>query len=517
MNLFPMHGASMTSGRYCGGAARRGGRALFWSQKQDLSTASSRPNRSAVGTVPPCPPYRVASYASAMLGTLELDRYGQSCGVSAENERLAARFFLASETTLARAACPFQWRPRTRRRCLTPHPTMNPAAYPDGRWSTGSHTTSGASPVTQRCGFPSVAPSSSLLHRRPRGSTVSMPARFFVGNGNAPREEVAPPSHVDLTAPPIPPTSQENIRRQAQRVRRHTHGAQPRSTPHHQSRSSHIPPFPAPQNFSPQTQTTHPTPPRSSHEQTLALTLTSALVTAWSLRAHSVAVFLGNACVHVNLLLLAETAMRSFAKPSVAYANRIDADRHPRDAPAFLVLDTVALALVVTQPAGVRVRAFRGPQGGRRVGRGVAASIANWTSRAMETTAFDALSRAVAAKEVAAMRLATQVRRLGGARCLPPDANAFARFWRWCACMWDSAKLMAESGSGWTFRRAMLACSLADWGLLLGAWTALGIQGAATHGTWVRPTPRWSLWPRSCASTPRGSGASSRIRGCCEG
>jgi len=55
-------------GRYCGGAARRGGRALFWSQKQDFSTASSRPNRSAVGTVPPCPPYRVASYASAMLG-----------------------------------------------------------------------------------------------------------------------------------------------------------------------------------------------------------------------------------------------------------------------------------------------------------------------------------------------------------------------------------------------------------------------------------------------------------------
>ena len=316
-----------------------------------------------------------------------------------------------------------------------------------------------------------------------------MPARFFVGNGNAPREEVAPPSHVDLTAPPIPPTSQENIRRQAQRVRRHTHGAQPRSTPRHQSRSSHIPPFPAPQNFSPQTQTTHPTPPRSSHEQTLALTLTSALVTAWSLRAHSIAVFLGNACVHVNLLLLAETAMRSFAKPSVAYANRIDADRHPRDAPAFLVLDTVALALVTLHSLQVCgfVR-FADPKVAIALVAAWPASIANWTSRlAMETTAFDALSRAVAAKEVAAMRLATQVRRLGGARCLPPDANAFARFWRWCACMWDSAKLMAESGSGRTFRRAMLACSLADWGLLLGAWTALGIQGAATHGAWVQP------------------------------
>ena len=252
MNLFPMHGASMTSG------------ATVAAPRVEVAAHSSGPRNKIsrqpahARTVPPWVPFRrvhrIESRATRARcsATLELDRYGQSCGVSAENERLAARFFLASETTLARAACPFQWRPRTRRRCLTPHATMNPAAYPDGRWSTGSHTTSGASPVTQRCGFPSVAPSSSLLHRRPRGSTVSMPARFFVGNGNAPREEVAPPSHVDLTAPPIPPTSQENIRRQAQRVRRHTHGAQPRSTPRHPSRSSHIPPFPAPENFSPQ-------------------------------------------------------------------------------------------------------------------------------------------------------------------------------------------------------------------------------------------------------------------------
>lgn len=192
--------------------------------------------------------------------------------------------------------------------------------------------------------------------------------------------------------------------------------------------------------------------------------------------------------MHVNLLLLAETAVRSVAKPSVAYANRAS-DRHPRDAPAFLVLDTVALALCTLHSLQVCgfVR-FADPKVAAALVAAWPATIANWTSRlAMETTAFDALSRAVAAKEVAAMRLATQVRRLGGARCLPPDANAFARFWRWCACMWDSAKLMAESGSGRTFRRAMLACSLADWALLLGAWTALGIQGAATHGTtWVQ-------------------------------
>ena len=106
----------------------------------------------------------------------------------------------------------------------------------------------------------------------------------------------------------------------------------------------------------------------------------------------------------------------------------------------------------------------------------------------LETTAFDSLARAVAVKEVAAMRLATQVRRLGGVRSVPPDANAFKRFLHWCACMWDSGKLMAESGSGRTFRRAMLACSCVDWVLLLGAWTAMGIQGAATHGgTWVNP------------------------------
>ena len=186
MNLFPMHGASMTSG------------ATAAAPRVEVAAHSSGPRNKIsrqpahARTVPPWVPFRrvhrIESRATRARcsDTLELDRYGQSCGVSAENARLAARFFLASETTLARAACPFQWRPRTRRRCLTPHATMNPAAYPDGRWSTGSHATSGASPLTQRCDFPSVAPSSSLLHRRPRGSTVSMPARFFVGNGNAP-------------------------------------------------------------------------------------------------------------------------------------------------------------------------------------------------------------------------------------------------------------------------------------------------------------------------------------------
>ena len=53
-------------GRYRGGAARRGVRALA-ANKQDFSTARSRPNRSAVGIPRGCPPYRVASYARAML------------------------------------------------------------------------------------------------------------------------------------------------------------------------------------------------------------------------------------------------------------------------------------------------------------------------------------------------------------------------------------------------------------------------------------------------------------------
>ena len=105
--------------------------------------------------------------------------------------------------------------------------------------------------------------------------------------------------------------------------------------------------------------------------------------------------------MHVNLLLLFETAVRSVAKPSVAYANRAS-DRHPRDAPAFLVLDTVALALVTLHSLQVCgfVR-FADPKVAVALVAAWPASIANWTSRlAMETTAFDALSRAVAAKEV---------------------------------------------------------------------------------------------------------------------
>ena len=228
--------------------------------------------------------------------------------------------------------------------------------------------------------------------------------------------------------------------------------------------------------------------------QTLALALTSALVTAWSLRAYPTAIGLGHASVIVNLLLLTETAVRSAVKPSAAFStssrDRQDRYTNPRDAPAFLVLDTVSLALVTLHSLQVcGFVHFADPRVALALVAAWPATIANWITRlALETTAFDSLARAVAVKEVAAMRLATQVRRLGGVRSVPPDANAFKRFLHWCACMWDSGKLMAESGSGRTFRRAMLACSCVDWVLLLGAWTAMGIQGAATHGgTWVNP------------------------------
>ena len=154
-------------GRYRGGAARRGVRALG-SQKQDFSTARSRPNRSAVGIPRGCPPYRVASYARAMLSHARARPIRPIVrGVGGECASRRAFFPRVGDDIGTCCVNPFQGRPRTRRRCLTPHAVMNPAAYPDNRWSTGSHTSSGASPVTQRCDSPSVAPSSSLLHPPP--------------------------------------------------------------------------------------------------------------------------------------------------------------------------------------------------------------------------------------------------------------------------------------------------------------------------------------------------------------
>jgi hypothetical protein len=41
-------------------------------------------------------------------------------------------------------------------------------------------------------------------------------------------------------------------------------------------------------------------------------------------------------------------------------------------------------------------------------------------------------------------------------------------------CLFENVKTMALSGSARIFRRAMLACSLADWALLLGVWAAIG-------------------------------------------
>jgi hypothetical protein len=164
------------------------------------------------------------------------------------------------------------------------------------------------------------------------------------------------------------------------------------------------------------------------------LALTSALVTAWSLRAYPTAIGLGHASVIVNLLLLTETAVRSAVKPSAAFStssrDRQDRYTNPRDAPSFLVLDTVSLALVTLHSLQVcGFVHFADPRVALALVAAWPATIANWITRlALETTAFDSLARAVAVKEVAAMRLATQVRRLGGVRSVPPDANAFKRF-----------------------------------------------------------------------------------------
>ena len=137
-------------GRYRGGAARRGGRALLVPETRFLdSQLTPEPFRRGYSA-------RVSTVSSRELRARDAQPRSSSTDTAnragyRRRMRVSPRVFLASETILARAACPFQWRPRTRRRCLTPHATMNPAAYPDGRWSTGSHTSSGARPVTQRC------------------------------------------------------------------------------------------------------------------------------------------------------------------------------------------------------------------------------------------------------------------------------------------------------------------------------------------------------------------------------
>ena len=240
-------------------------------------SARSGPSRNKISrppgharTVPPwvfrAGVHRIESRATRARcsATLELDRYGRSCGVSAENARLAARFFLASETILARAVNPFQWRPRTRRRCLTPHAVMNPAAYPDNRWSTGSHATSGARPVTQRCDSPCVAPSSSLLHPPPTRQYSQHSGALFRGQrqrtprGGRPAvarrpDRAAHPTNIAGKHSTTGSTCSASYSRCAAPV----HAPSPVK-----EQRSHVPPFPAPENFSPR-QTNPSTDPSS--------------------------------------------------------------------------------------------------------------------------------------------------------------------------------------------------------------------------------------------------------------
>ena len=344
--------------------------------------------------------------------------------------------------------------------------------------------------MTQRCGFPSVAPSSSFFTAA-HAAAQSICRRAFRGQRQrSPRESrPAVARRPDRAAHPTNiagkhSTTGSTCSASYSRCAAPVHAPSPVK-----EQRSHVPPFPAPENFSPR-QTNPSTDPssiipradagarahvRARHRVVPARALRRRLPRQ-RVRARQPAAAGGDGGA------VGRYAVRRVREQSVGSTPegraRVPGARHRG-----------AGARHVAQPAGVRVRAFRGPQGGHvALVAAWPASIANWTSRlAMETTAFDALSRAVAAKEVAAMRLATQVRRSvvqGVFRRTPTRSRGF---WRWCACMWDSAKLMAESGSGRTFRRAMLACSLADWGLLLGAWTALGIQGAATHGAWVQP------------------------------
>ena len=99
--------------------------------------------------------------------------------------------------------------------------------------------------------------------------------------------------------------------------------------------------------------------------QTLALALTSALVTAWSLRAYPTAIGLGHASVIVNLLLLTETAVRSAVKPSVCVRDFLSRPPGPIHKPARCPgvsrpRHRITGAGYTAQPAGVRVRSLRG-------------------------------------------------------------------------------------------------------------------------------------------------------------
>ena len=83
--------------------------------------------------------------------SVTLDRYGRRGGASATGERLGARFPRASETSSRAVPVVLRSRPRRTARCLTPRAVMDPTAYPDGRWSAGSHASPGTRRIAQGC------------------------------------------------------------------------------------------------------------------------------------------------------------------------------------------------------------------------------------------------------------------------------------------------------------------------------------------------------------------------------
>jgi hypothetical protein len=215
--------------------------------------------------------------------------------------------------------------------------------------------------------------------------------------------------------------------------------------------------------------------------QTLALCSTFAMVLTWTLRAFDATAAVGLACVTIHGLLFAEVVARSCIMdhpyhPSSERTTRNGTHANPRAAPVFLVVDTVALAFVTLHTLQVcGFVHFTNPL----VSHGLLAvwplAIANWVVRlVVETDLFSNVAAAVARKETRAMQHATSLRRLGGARCPPPDAGRARRSWFSLMCLFENVKTMALSGSARIFRRAMLACSLADWALLLGVWAAIG-------------------------------------------
>ena len=222
---------------------------------------------------------------------------------------------------------------------------------------------------------------------------------------------------------------------------------------------------------------------------TLALLSTSLTVAAWTLRLVELTGVLGVFVLGLAPGLLAETLARSLVPPSSDFhaADR-RASRGPtiRDAPVFLVVDLCCLALVALHTARVcGLVAFASDAFATALLLSWPAAIANWATRlVVETDAFADVASAVARKETMAMQHATRMRRLGGARCPPPDAGRFSRAWHGATAAFENVKTMALSGSGRAFRRAMLLCSLADWGLLLGVWVATGGASASArhHG-----------------------------------